>query len=54
MFTIHTEAGEMACVPHLHILQATTMSSWVAGAGGNPLGTPPRNVSRNAWETLVL
>ena len=32
MFTIYTETGETACVPHLHILGAN-MSSWVAGAG---------------------
>jgi hypothetical protein len=27
-FTINTEAGEGTCVLHLHILRATTMSSW--------------------------
>jgi hypothetical protein len=27
---------------------------WVAGAGGYSLGTPARNVCRNAWETVVL
>jgi hypothetical protein len=48
MFTIDTEAGEETCVPYLHILGATPMSSWVADAGGYPLGTSPRNVCRNA------
>jgi hypothetical protein len=28
VFTINTEAGEIACVPHLHILGATPVSSW--------------------------
>ena len=35
MFTINTEAGEETCVPYLHILGATPMSSWVAGAGSS-------------------
>jgi len=42
-----------ATYPRLHIL-GTTMSSWVVGADGYSLGTSPRNVCRNAWETLVL
>ena len=33
MFTINTEADEETCLPHLHILGATPISSWVAGAG---------------------
>jgi hypothetical protein len=28
VFTTDTEAGEMICIPHLHILGATPMSSW--------------------------
>src|SRR5215217_2159463 len=52
VFTIHTEIGEMTCVP-LHIPR-TTMSSWLAGTGGYSLGPLPRNVCRNAWETVVL
>ncbi len=40
--------------PPLHPRGAITMSSWVAGAGGYSLGTPARNVCRNAWETVVL
>jgi hypothetical protein len=32
MFTINTEAGEETCIPHFHILGATPMSSWIAGA----------------------
>jgi hypothetical protein len=52
MFTINTEAGEMNRGPRLHI-PGTPISSWVAGAGGYPLGTSPRNGSRNAWETVL-
>jgi hypothetical protein len=33
IFTIYTEVGELTLILHLHILRATTMSSWVAGAG---------------------
>ena len=41
------------------LLSLTSTSSephvaWVAGAGGYPLGTSPRNVCRNGWETVVL
>jgi hypothetical protein len=28
MFTINTEVGEDPCVPYLHILGATLVSSW--------------------------
>ena len=52
MFTINTEASEKTCI--LHILQATPCPSWVARAGGYTLGTSPRNVCRNARETVVL
>jgi hypothetical protein len=31
VFTINTEAGEQACIPHFHILCATPMSSWSRG-----------------------
>jgi|GEM_PF-4485620 hypothetical protein len=55
MFTINTEAGEETCIPNLHILGATPMSSWVAGAGIDlSIWTPARNVCRNVWETVVL
>jgi hypothetical protein len=56
MFTINTEAGERLVFP-------TSTSSApppcprglvAAGAGGYSLGTSPRNVCRNAWETVVL
>jgi hypothetical protein len=53
IFTVSTEPGEIACVLHILIL-GTTMSSWVAGAGQYCLGPFPRNVCRNAWETVVL
>jgi hypothetical protein len=53
MFTINTETGEMAWVLDLKI-SGTTMSSWVAGTGRYPIGTSPRNVCRNGWETVVL
>ena len=29
VFTINTETGEESCVPNLHILGATPMSSWL-------------------------
>jgi hypothetical protein len=54
VFTINTETGDKTCIPYLHILQATTMSSWIVGAGGHYSGTSPRNVCRNALETVVL
>jgi len=50
VFTINTETGEESCVPNLHILGATPMSSWVAGAGKYSLGTS----SHNVWKTVVL
>jgi hypothetical protein len=53
VFTIITEAGEMTCVPDLHI-PGTTMSSWVAQAGKHSSRVSARNVCRNAWETVVL
>jgi hypothetical protein len=53
VLTIITEAGEMTCVP--------TFSSSVpppcpSGRWYDPyfLGTSPRNVYRNGWETVVL
>jgi len=52
VFTINTEAGEMTCVL-LHI-PGTTMCSWLAGTGGYSLGPFPRNVCRNALETVLL
>jgi hypothetical protein len=33
VFTVSTESSEIACVPHLHILGTTPVSSWVANAG---------------------
>ncbi len=56
MFTINTETGEQTCqtcIPHLHILGAT-MSSWLVVRAIIVLGTSPRNVCRNALETVVL
>jgi hypothetical protein len=54
MFTIITEAGEYSFIPHLHILGAIPHVLVVADAGGYSSGTSPRNVCRNAWETVVL
>jgi hypothetical protein len=54
MFTIITETSEKTCVPNLHILGATPMSSWVAGAGKYSSRVSVRNVCRNGWETVVL
>lgn len=54
VFTINTETDEKTYIPYLHILGATPVYSWVAGAGGHSLGTSPRNGCRNDWETVVL
>jgi hypothetical protein len=53
VFMINTEISEIACVLHLHI-PGTTMSSWLVVRANIVLGTSPRNVCRNALETLVL
>ena len=53
MLTIYIEADEQTLIPQLPI-PGTTMSSWLAGTGVYSLGPFPRNVCRNAWETVVL
>jgi hypothetical protein len=53
VLTIYIEADEQTLIPQLPI-PGTTMSSWLAGTGVYSLGPFPRNVCRNAWETVVL
>ena len=52
IFTIITEAGEMTCVPPPYPQDHHFLV--IGGAGQYSLRTFPRNVCRNAWETVVL
>jgi hypothetical protein len=56
IFTINTEAGEIAYVLHTSTSSVRPHALVVAGAGGHSIGIgpSPRNGCRNAWETVAL
>ena len=54
IFTFSTESSERTLVPAYLSSGSDHRVIVVAGAGGYSSGTPPRNVCRNAWQTVVL
>jgi hypothetical protein len=54
MFTIITETGERPYVPAFLSSGSDHRVLVVGGADGYSSGPSPSNVSRNAWETVVL
>jgi hypothetical protein len=55
VFTISTEYNEIACVLHTSTFSGSDHHVLVVGGAGKySFGMSPRNVCRNAWETVVL